>query len=838
MIAEMTSRMCEQNPGIAEPDEKAKAKSTGFIILYLLIVVGFVAIGPKLFSSAWVSSSDFHSCIEICSSFIAIIAAIACLMYYFGFKERYYLICGLGFFICGGEDFIHGLLSFSRFFSGAEADLSKFVPGTYVAGRSMFAVFITLAVVLKGRSRSTKNVRRETVFFSSLAMIVACGVTALAIMLPLPRFIYPEQLISRPVDFASAVLFAIAFVMVLKRYLYERSIFSGFLLSCILLNLGGQIYMSFSKQLFDAFFDIAHWANILSYCMPVLGIAIQALTEMKNSKRELVIRKHAEKTLQEHRDHLEEVVEKRTSELTTANKGLKTEITEREHAEEQLKHAQAELQKQVTELVEARQAALNIMEDIEREVTVRRQAEETLRESENKYRTLLENIPQKIFLKDRNLVYASCNENYAADLKIKPEEIAGKTDYDFYPEELANKYRADDERIMKSEKAEDIEDSYLLDGEETIVHTVKTPVKDEHGNVTGVLGIFWDITELQRAEEKIKELARFVSENPNPIVKVSKDCTILYANDAGAPLLETWGCEEGQRLPHSKLVEKVLSSGEAITCELESTSNQVFSVTLAPVVKAGYVNVYGLDITELRLSKEYLKQVREQAEVKSQFVSTVSHELRTPLTTMKEGVNIVLDGIAGEINDKQRHFLDIIRRNLDRLARFINDVLDFQKLEAGKMEVDMRSNNMNEVVEEIIETMSCPANEKGLDLIAKLDETMPAVNFDRDRIIQVLINLVGNAIKFTDTGNITIATAKADDTVRISVHDTGPGIKKENLPRLFHEFEQLSDTNERKTGGSGLGLAISRRIIEKHNGKIWAESESGKGTSFYFELPV
>ncbi len=281
-----------------------------------------------------------------------------------------------------------------------------------------------------------------------------------------------------------------------------------------------------------------------------------------------------------------------------------------------------------------------------------------------------------------------------------------------------------------------------------------------------------------------------------------------------------------------------MSSGEAITCELESTSDQVFSVTLAPVVKAGYVNVYGLDITELRLSKEYLKQVREQAEVKSQFVSTVSHELRTPLTTMKEGVSIVLDGIAGEINNKQKHFLDIIRRNIDRLARFLNDVLDFQKLEAGKMEVDMRSNNMNEVVEEVVETMSSLANEKGLDLIAKLDETMPAVDFDKDRIIQVLINLVGNAIKFTDTGNITIATAKADDTVRISVHDTGPGIKKENLPRLFHEFEQLSDTNERKTGGSGLGLAISRRIIEEHNGKIWAESESGKGATFYFELPV
>ena len=123
-------------------------------------------------------------------------------------------------------------------------------------------------------------------------------------------------------------------------------------------------------------------------------------------------------------------------------------------------------------------------------------------------------------------------------------------------------------------------------------------------------------------------------------------------------------------------------------------------------------------------------------------------------------------------------------------------------------------------------------------LIAKLDETMPMVNFDRDRIIQVLTNLVDNAIKFTEKGKITIATTGGDDTVRISVQDTGPGIKKEDLVKLFREFEQLSDCNERITGGTGLGLSISRKIVEKHNGKIWAESEFGKGTTFYFELPI
>jgi signal transduction histidine kinase len=245
------------------------------------------------------------------------------------------------------------------------------------------------------------------------------------------------------------------------------------------------------------------------------------------------------------------------------------------------------------------------------------------------------------------------------------------------------------------------------------------------------------------------------------------------------------------------------------------------------------------DLTEAKKQLESSsRKLEESSKIKSDFTSMVSHELRTPLAAIKEGVGLVLEETAGELNKDQKNFLEIAKRNIDRLTRLINDVLDFQKLESGRIVFNMAQNNINETVKEVYNTMISLAKEKGLVLAHELSANLPEVKFDRDKIMQVLSNLISNAIKATEKGSITVCTQRQGSDILVSVKDSGPGIKKEDMAILFQRFVQLGSADSRKPGGTGLGLAISKEIIQAHQGKIWIESEPAKGATFYFTLPL
>lgn len=241
-----------------------------------------------------------------------------------------------------------------------------------------------------------------------------------------------------------------------------------------------------------------------------------------------------------------------------------------------------------------------------------------------------------------------------------------------------------------------------------------------------------------------------------------------------------------------------------------------------------------LDVTE---RKEAQRKMQEAADMKSEFASIVSHELRTPLTAIKESISMVFQGVFGELNEKQKQFLSLSKRNVDRLSSLINDVLDYQKLTDGKMQFYIEQNDMNAVIVETVEVMKPHARQKNIPIIVELQDDLPLAYFDHNKVIQVLSNLINNAIKFTDKGSIVVKSYAEDNTVHVEVQDSGMGIQEEDMSRLFQSFEQFGGS-ERKVGGTGLGLAICQQLIVAQNGKIWAESKWGEGSVFHFVMPV
>jgi len=234
------------------------------------------------------------------------------------------------------------------------------------------------------------------------------------------------------------------------------------------------------------------------------------------------------------------------------------------------------------------------------------------------------------------------------------------------------------------------------------------------------------------------------------------------------------------------------------------------------------------------------KKLKAMYDIQKEFTSTVSHELRTPLASIKTAIDIVVKRMVGEINPEQEEVLGRAKSNVDRLKRLIDDILDLTKIESGKLQMNFMINDIHRVIADVVESQRDVAQSRGLYIKVDLGASVPRVPFDTDRIIQVLNNLLGNAIKFTKQGGITIQTRdkSPENHIMVSVIDTGKGIAPEDIPKLFQKFQQIESGHENEEGGTGLGLAICKEIIARHGGKIWVESKPQEGAVFNFILPI
>ncbi len=248
-----------------------------------------------------------------------------------------------------------------------------------------------------------------------------------------------------------------------------------------------------------------------------------------------------------------------------------------------------------------------------------------------------------------------------------------------------------------------------------------------------------------------------------------------------------------------------------------------------------------LAIHNARLFREIEEKGRELESAnqhKSEFLANMSHELRTPLNAILGYTELILDNIYGAVPGKIQEVLERLEKNGRHLLNLINDVLDLSKIEAGRLTLSLNEYSMEEVVKTVSTSVEALVADKDLKLKVEFPNDLTIGKGDEQRIAQVVLNLVGNAIKFADEGEVKIEVNVANETFLVSVHDTGPGITEANQQKIFDEFQQADGSSTRKKGGTGLGLSISKKIIDMHGGRIWVESTLGKGSIFRFTLPI
>jgi len=237
----------------------------------------------------------------------------------------------------------------------------------------------------------------------------------------------------------------------------------------------------------------------------------------------------------------------------------------------------------------------------------------------------------------------------------------------------------------------------------------------------------------------------------------------------------------------------------------------------------------------LQRLKTALKHEEELNRLKSAFVANVSHEIKNPLAVIKEALSLILEDVGGIVSAEQKGIINTAKRNIERLIRLVTDLLDVSKIEAGKMELKRDKVDMASLVNEILKYHEVEIDRKGLVLKKEIQQDIGLVWADRDKLAEVIINLLGNAIKYTSSGSITVLLTGTAQEVRFEIIDTGPGVPQKDLERIFDKYVRI--TTEKREG-TGLGLSIVKDIIELHKGKIWAESTVGEGSKFIFTLPA
>ena len=503
-----------------------------------------------------------------------------------------------------------------------------------------------------------------------------------------------------------------------------------------------------------------------------------------------------------------------------------------------------------------------------RDITEQERIRAALRESEERQSRIIELISDWVWEVDTRGAYTYASSRIVDLLGYSANEIIGKTPYDLMPAREAERVKP---LFLKKMTARQsfafIENAHLhKSGQEVVVESSGTPMFDNQGHFKGYRGIARNITQrkasemaLQEGEERFRSIAEVASD---AIIVANSSGRIVYWNQAA---VQTFGypVQEALTMPLSQIVptrfRQKHADGMARGSALHRAQSHNMRAEISALHQDGHefpvelsvsswnasdgVYASGIvrDITVRKRAELALIKARDEAaasvKVKSEFLANMSHEIRTPMNGIMGMTELVLDT---PLTDKQRENLELVYSSAQSLLVIINDVLDLSKIEAGKLELESIPFNLDKNLSEILRTLLLRATQKGLALTLHMADDIPGqLCGDPVRLRQVLVNLINNAIKFTEAGEISITVlaeriARDDITLRFAVRDTGIGIARVKLWSIFEAFVQADSAINRQYGGTGLGLSISNTLVQKMQGRLWVESEEGRGSTFYF----
>jgi len=501
---------------------------------------------------------------------------------------------------------------------------------------------------------------------------------------------------------------------------------------------------------------------------------------------------------------------------------------------------------------------------VARDITERRRMEEALHESEARYRLLAENVKDVIWTSDLNLrlTYISPSHTHLTGYSVA-DALAQTVDKLMTPASVEVVVKGFAEELALEERGPgDLFRSRIFEVEVNCKDGSTIPVEMKAaflrglvGQPIGILGITRDVRERRKAEEALRESEerfRDLFENANDLMQsIDMEGRFLYVNRKWLEVLG-YSKEEVGKLNLLDIIRKdqvahcteclgKVARGESLekieTVFVCKNGREIFveGNVNAKLEDGKPVSTRGIfrDITERKKAEE---AIRELDRMKSEFISDISHELRTPLHSIKGFGKLILDGKVPDPNI-QREFLTIIENQSNRLDKLVSNLLDASRLESGRFSIHKQRMSAVGTIHETVETLRGVAGGRGMTIKEDIPATLPEVDADKERLEQVMFNLLGNAVKFSnDDGEVMVSAEVNEHDLLVQITDHGIGIPKEAMPRLFQRFYRVEASSS--IGGSGLGLYISRQIIEAHGGRIWVESEPGVGSTFSFTLPL